>query len=585
MHAWSLFLFLFPAEQYCSLPPPTNIHFESTNMKNVLHWSPPEGVGDGVFYRVKYLVYGENKWVKKSECQHIDRTWCDLSSDTYDHEKQYYASVKAFLERNCSSWAETERFNPLTDTQIDPPAVTVSSTEKSISIVLTAPEKWKRTPEDKSVSLFYIYSVLQYNVSVLNKKTNKKWWFSIKNNTLIVPRLESNTVYCISVQTHVPIPRLFSGFSEESCIATLKDPNAEHAITVVFGYILPIFLTAFVLSMTYYVVHRYIHVSKQKHPANLVLKYTNKCNENVFVPTEKIVVNFITVNIVNENKASQETINLIDRSSRIYYNIHDENRPDNKPPKEELLLKHLVDSSEGVKILPNCKKDGNWPCQGQVGNHCTLGQRNEEVIEYECDVRPADLFSVQKLEDHSVKVKSSALGELLNKPQITLEDLDLDKTKLPYCPQLNERTTDTCSVQILKELKCNTPEELSPETETKLLNLGTEKSGQLSFPHVSTISQGPQDPMVIQDVKKEYEQTILVDWDPHTGKLYISSLSNFENDACEEIFEHEKCDDPAKEGLLSRLYERQVSDEPSEDQEIYLQKFKEQWGLHVKMED
>lgn len=56
-------------------------------------------------------------------------------------------------------------------------------------------------------------------------------------------------------------------------VVLLTDPNAEHAITVVFGYILPIILTAFILSMTYYVVHRYIHVSKQKHPANLVSSF------------------------------------------------------------------------------------------------------------------------------------------------------------------------------------------------------------------------------------------------------------------------------------------------------------------------
>ncbi|XP_009995348.1 PREDICTED: interleukin-20 receptor subunit alpha-like [Chaetura pelagica] len=43
-------------ELYCSLPNPRNVHFESRNMKNILHWSAPEGTGDGVLYRVKYSV-------------------------------------------------------------------------------------------------------------------------------------------------------------------------------------------------------------------------------------------------------------------------------------------------------------------------------------------------------------------------------------------------------------------------------------------------------------------------------------------------------------------------------------------------
>lgn len=58
--------------------------------------------------------------------------------------------------------------------KIDPPVVSVSSTEKSISIILTAPEKWKKSPEGESISLLQVYPGLQYNVSVLNRKTKKR---------------------------------------------------------------------------------------------------------------------------------------------------------------------------------------------------------------------------------------------------------------------------------------------------------------------------------------------------------------------------------------------------------------------------
>uniref|UniRef100_A0A8C3SWA8 Interleukin 20 receptor subunit alpha n=2 Tax=Chelydra serpentina TaxID=8475 RepID=A0A8C3SWA8_CHESE len=463
--------------------------------------------------------YGIGKWIKKSECKDISRTWCDLSNETYNHEDQYYASVKAFFSGNCSRWTETARFNPLTDTKIDPPAVTVSSTEKSISIVLTAPEKWKRIPEEESVSLYQVYSGLQYNVSVLNKKTKKRWVFSIKNNTLVVPRLESNTVYCVNVQTYVTTPLLLSGFSKECCIATLKDPTVEQTITIVFGCILPIILTGLIISMAGYYVHRYIHVSKQKHPANLVLHYTNKCDERVFIPSEKIVVNFITINMMGEYKTSQETINLIGRTSHSCSSIHDESRVDDKPLKRALEVKHLVDTSEDVNILPDSE-------------------------------------------------------ELLGEPQLTLRDF------------LDVQVTDMCSVQKLKELNWKevaaAPEELPDDPQ---IDLGTEKIGQSYCPQLRTITQSLQDQTRTTEVEEEDEQTILVDWDPHTGRLYIPTLSSFECDAHEEVFEHEACNQPAKEGLLSKLYERQVSDEPSEDQEPYLLQFKDQWGLHVKMED
>uniref|UniRef100_A0A8C0GWD9 Interleukin 20 receptor subunit alpha n=1 Tax=Chelonoidis abingdonii TaxID=106734 RepID=A0A8C0GWD9_CHEAB len=469
---------------YCSLPSPRNVHFESKNLKNILHWSPPEELGEGVLYKVKYLIYGIGKWIKKSECKNISRTWCDLSNETYNHEDQYYASVKAFFSGSCSRWTETARFNPLTDTKIDPPAVTVSSTEKSVSIVLTAPEKWKRTPEEESISLYQVYSGLQYNVSVLNKKTKKRWVFSIKNNTLVVPRLESNTVYCVNVQTYVTTPLLLSGFSKEHCIATLK----EQTVTIVFGCILPIILTGLIISMAGYYVYRYIHVSKQKHPANLVLHYTDKCDERVFIPSEKVVVNFITINMMGEYKTSQETINLIGRASHSCSSIHDENRVDDKPLKRALEVKHVIDTSEDVKILP----DSDW------------------------------------------KEEAAAPEELLDDTQI---------------------------------------------------DLGTEKIGQSYCPQLRTITQSLQDQTGTMEVEEGDEQTILVDWDPHTGRLYIPTLSSFGSNEHEEVFEHEVCDQPAKEGLLSKLCKRQASNEPSEDQEPYLLQFKEQWELHIKMGD
>uniref|UniRef100_A0A670JAW7 Fibronectin type-III domain-containing protein n=1 Tax=Podarcis muralis TaxID=64176 RepID=A0A670JAW7_PODMU len=43
----------------CTLPSPRNVHFVSRNLKNVLHWLPPEGIPeDKLIYSVKYLVYG-----------------------------------------------------------------------------------------------------------------------------------------------------------------------------------------------------------------------------------------------------------------------------------------------------------------------------------------------------------------------------------------------------------------------------------------------------------------------------------------------------------------------------------------------
>lgn len=61
--------------------------------------------------------YGQKKWLNKSECRNINRTYCDLSAETHDYEHQYYAKVKAIWGRSCSKWAETGRFYPLLESK------------------------------------------------------------------------------------------------------------------------------------------------------------------------------------------------------------------------------------------------------------------------------------------------------------------------------------------------------------------------------------------------------------------------------------------------------------------------------------
>ncbi|NWS38233.1 I20RA protein, partial [Probosciger aterrimus] len=483
--------------------------------------------------------YGVGKWIRKPECRNINRTWCDLSSETSDYEEQYYASVKAFLNGMCSDWIETTRFNPLTDTKIDPPMVSVSSTEKSISIILTAPEKWKRSPEGESISLLQVYPGLQYNVSVLNKKTKKRWWFSISNTTLVVPWLEPGTAYCVSAQIRVTTPLLHSGFSKEYCIATLKDSvTFDPWTTLMFS---PKSLDVKKQQNGIFII---LHTNKSIFAFQL-WHYTDKCRERVFIPCEKIVVNLITVN-GDEYKPSQESSHLSERKSPRYYAVYNGTEEKELPSKEALETKHLLETSHEEnsheeEILSEGDQTGKWPSYGHRGTKNTLRQKSTETVEYEHDVRAEDFSPAQELEENT-----SAPRGLLGEPHIALENLVTMKTGQPYCPQLEVRAADPCLGQKIEELS------------------------------LKIIDEADELP------DKKGEQTILVDWDPHTGRLYIPTLSSVENQVCERAF---KCDDPDKEGILSRLYEREVSDESSEDQEIYLLQLQEQWGLHVEMED
>lgn len=296
----------------------------------------------------------------------------------------------------------------------------------------------------------------------------------------------------------------------------------------------------------------------------------------VFIPREKIVVNLITIN-VDENKTSQESIHLSEGKSPRYYTVYNGTKGKDLPSKEVSGAKHLLDiSHEEIShkedVLVDRDQSGNWPSYGQPGTKNTWRQEIAGTVEYEHDVRAEDFSPIQKLEENS-----SAPRGLLDEPQVALGGSVSKNTGQPYCPQLEVRAAVPCLGQKIEELNLkivNTADELPGETRINLVDLDTEKIGQPSYPQLEKIAQSL--------TEKEGEQTILVDWDPHTGRLYIPALSGTENRVCEGVF---KCDDPDKEGILSRLYEKEVSDESSEDQEMYLLQFKEQWGLHVETED
>ncbi|XP_077207774.1 interleukin-20 receptor subunit alpha-like [Paroedura picta] len=606
---------------HCTLPSPMNVHFVSKNMKNVLHWLPPEGIAaEKVNYTVKYLIYGTDKWIKNSECKNISQTWCDLSHETYDHKELYHARVKAFSNGNCSSWAESARFNPFTDTKIDPPAFSLSSTENSISVIVTPPERWQRAPGEEPEYLHQIYPSLQYNVTVFNKKIKKRWTFCIKNNSLEVQQLEPNTGYCVTVQIYIT-PLLLSGFSKEHCIDTLKDPTFKQTTTIIFGYILPVFLTVLIILVPGCCIYRYIHTVKQTFPKNLVLKHSNQLWGDVFVPSEKTVVNFITVTIIDEYKNSQENTQFLDHA-KSSDGICDGNKGEEISSKKELEEKHSTDTCL-IEESQN-EQDGKRPTLTALGSHCTLNQRhNEEVVVYEFDMRAEDgIPSENKQKELHLKENTFALEGLLHNSPKALSPTP-ERGPSYYLP-FDVRAPNMFLVQKLSELLLDeiepSPESLCTDLQPPLINLVAEKAfcpecgmvtdiclvhdqkepcldqvGSVpkepqSFTSMTRCTTSPYCPQFVtwtnqdqQAAKEVEEQNLIVAWGPQTGRLYLPSLSNLRNEIHEQIVENKKYDESLGKGLFPGLYERPYSDKPLEEKkEVYLRQLKEQWGLHIQ---
>ncbi|XP_059255162.1 interleukin-20 receptor subunit alpha isoform X1 [Mustela nigripes] len=515
------------------LPKPTNITFLSINMRNILQWSPPEGLqGTEVTYTVQYFIYGQKKWLNKSECRNISRTCCDLSVETSDYEHQYYAKVKAIWETNCSKWAETGRFNPFLETQIGPPGIALTTDERSISIVLTAPEKWKRNPEDSSLSMQQIYSNLKYNVSVYNTQSNRTWSQCVTNHTLVLSWLEPDTLYCVHVESFVPGPPRLAQPSEKLCVRTLKDQTSAVKVKIIFWYVLPISVTVFLFSVMGYSMYRYIHVGEEKHPANLILIYGNKFDKRFFVPAEKIVLNFITLNIVEDSNTSHQDVSVRGKSNDVW--ALNEPLEDQEPHQEEMEVKNSGYALHWMDIFCDSEESSKGMSLTQQGSLGETMPTEKAAVGYEEAVRTVDICVGTGDQELRLQEEASHQGQFLEQ-QAALADLGSPTPLYPYATQLRDL-------------------------------------GQLLPKHVEA-----------EEEPGEEASTTLVDWDPQTGRLCIPSFSGSELDS--EGCEQPKYKELTEESLLCRLYEDQAPEESSEENKAYLLKFMEDWGLHVQMED
>ncbi|XP_053566792.1 interleukin-20 receptor subunit alpha [Bombina bombina] len=241
----------------CNLPKPK---FSSVNMHTVLTWSPVN-ISSGVLYDVKYKMYGSYEWQNKVECTQINKTWCDLSNETYDFSQKYFGMVTAtYKGKNCSN--ESQKFYPFLDTTIGPPAVEVERGDRSILIHWSYPKIWKRSPTDRSLENVY---KLDAKIVISNNKNKEEW--VVKR--LDVKDLDPNTTYCVNITLIDPS----LGKSSESavtCETTPIDRTSDEVVKMLF-IVTSLIMTIILILVIICVVYNYIHVSKLKYPQNLNL--------------------------------------------------------------------------------------------------------------------------------------------------------------------------------------------------------------------------------------------------------------------------------------------------------------------------
>ncbi|XP_033863944.3 interferon alpha/beta receptor 2-like [Acipenser ruthenus] len=172
-----------------ALPDPVNVIIDSNNFDHILRWEPGAGTPMGMNYRVEWCCRKGNKW-SQMRCLNVkDGRECNLTKKFKKIHKVYKARVQAITKTQQSSWTESKWFQPVSQTILGPPEVSVHGCGDCLFLQLS-PLK----------SLLEIYHEFEYFI-VMKRAGQSKTSSDMTTilNEYEINNLERATNYCVSV--------------------------------------------------------------------------------------------------------------------------------------------------------------------------------------------------------------------------------------------------------------------------------------------------------------------------------------------------------------------------------------------------
>ncbi|XP_008298054.1 interleukin-22 receptor subunit alpha-2-like [Stegastes partitus] len=192
---------------------PAQVRFNSTDYRNVLHWTPAAN-SSSLHYDVQWKIYGEADWLDVDGCQGVQKHHCDLSAVTSEPREWYYARVRASSTASSSrsAWTLSPRFSPRWDTTISPPALRLNFTEHGVVVRVKPPRALVRK----------LHSNIHYKVYVTNTSgAEEVFQLNCCSNKLTLKGLDHKAKYCLQAQTILPLQAKTSARSSAKCVTTL----------------------------------------------------------------------------------------------------------------------------------------------------------------------------------------------------------------------------------------------------------------------------------------------------------------------------------------------------------------------------
>ncbi|KAG7463676.1 hypothetical protein MATL_G00179110 [Megalops atlanticus] len=140
-HLVLLILLLLSPGALCVLPAPFNVTIVSFNLEHSLHWLAAPKTPPAARFRVHYLHLSDVSWTPVPWCSEVEgkESSCDLTDSFSDSSSFYVVRVQAFRFSQSSNWTHSATFNPILDTILGPPQVSVSGCGNCLRLQITPP--------------------------------------------------------------------------------------------------------------------------------------------------------------------------------------------------------------------------------------------------------------------------------------------------------------------------------------------------------------------------------------------------------------------------------------------------------------
>nr|XP_046261168.1 interferon alpha/beta receptor 2-like isoform X3 [Scatophagus argus] len=176
-----------------SLPAPTNVSITSFNMEHTLSFLPGPETPSSARFAVEILQFRRNSWQQVAGCLELTAgQTCSLTQAFNETFDEYEARVQAFTPNQTSKWTASKRFQPLADTVLGPPDLSVSGCGNCLLLKFKAPTtKGLQQLRDHHVDL-----VIQV------KRTRDGVQFTLSQpykEEVTITYLQPGVEYCVSV--------------------------------------------------------------------------------------------------------------------------------------------------------------------------------------------------------------------------------------------------------------------------------------------------------------------------------------------------------------------------------------------------